>query len=832
MHLQVDEPNDPLASRPAIDETPAGARLRERRAVGSPDAGEEPEDDPLASVRPDERPAERTPEERAREQAARFLQTMREQFRESADMTSELRARIVADRKFAGGGKEQWMVNGVDLQAARFAQHRPAHTVNRIPGFVKQVTNGIRESRLAIEYIPVDDSADPKRAEVFQGLARHVEQNSDCPADVAYETAMEHQVEGGLGWFFARTYFVHDMTDEQDILIDRVPNPLTVYWDPTCRRFDFSDGRYLFVVEDLPLDTYRRLYGKDAPIASLEDFSSIGDRSNWLQTDRIRVVEYYYIEYATKRLVMVLPAGVELQPNQPIPVDSIEKKFLEDLTPEELPRVATMGDGAGQVQPIVLRTVQVPTVKWAKCNGLGIIEGETDPATGIKIGGRRVPGKYIPYAPVIGDERNIDGEVDYRGMVRDLRDAQQMVNFWQSAITEAIALAPKSPYVISAGQIKNFEGIWSTANNVPHAYLPYNAQDIGGHLVPPPQRNVLEPAIQAMVVALQIAENHLRALAGFYDIDPRESKKSEQSGRAILARQQQGERGNSNFHGNLARAIRHMGRILLHMFPEVYDTARVKRIVGEDEKESTVQVYSGAANKPAQPKINPKTKQPIEMYDLSDPRYDVRTSVGPSYPTRRAEGFDKLMELSKVHPQVAAIGADIIVSMLDAPGARPLADRLKKLPHIAQLIEDDGADPQVENAKLKAQLEQLDQLAKLLTQELNAKSAVLETDQAKYAAEERIKLLELKSKEAIELQKQQLEIVKIQLQAQGEERMTRLQAELDRLGKAIELALAHGQEEYMARVNQVNAKEQMALQGAIEAQNQPTDPAAVGGGTA
>ena len=59
--------------------------------------------------------------------------------------------------------------------------------------------------------------------------------------------------------------------------------------------------------------------------------------------------------------------------------------------------------------------------------------------------------------------------------------------------------------------------------------------------LPAPQRQTAEPPIQAMAMLSMQMENSLRAVLGFsYDVGAQE-KRLEQSGRAILARQAQGE---------------------------------------------------------------------------------------------------------------------------------------------------------------------------------------------------------------------------------------------------------------------------------------------------
>jgi hypothetical protein len=74
---------------------------------------------------------------------------------------------------------------------------------------------------------------------------------------------------------------------------------------------------------------------------------------------------------------------------------------------------------------------------------------------------------------VLGDEIDLDGRVDYRGIVRDARDQQRLYNFHVSSLVEAVGMAPRAPWVIAAGQFDGFEKIWKTANTEPHAYLPY-----------------------------------------------------------------------------------------------------------------------------------------------------------------------------------------------------------------------------------------------------------------------------------------------------------------------------------------------------------------------
>jgi hypothetical protein len=87
---------------------------------------------------------------------------------------------------------------------------------------------------------------------------------------------------------------------------------------------------------------------------------------------------------------------------------------------------------------------------------------------------KEFPAKYIPIIPVLGWELNIDGQKNYMSLIRHAKDPQRLYNYFKSMEAEIIALAPKSPWLVAAGQIENFENDWKVANVKNLAYLEYN----------------------------------------------------------------------------------------------------------------------------------------------------------------------------------------------------------------------------------------------------------------------------------------------------------------------------------------------------------------------
>jgi len=60
-------------------------------------------------------------------------------------------------------------------------------------------------------------------------------------------------------------------------------------------------------------------------------------------------------------------------------------------------------------------------------------------------------GKYIPIIKVVGKASNVGGNKHYKGLVRLAKDSLRAYNYWFSALTEKMALAPKAPFIGAVG---------------------------------------------------------------------------------------------------------------------------------------------------------------------------------------------------------------------------------------------------------------------------------------------------------------------------------------------------------------------------------------------
>jgi hypothetical protein len=604
-------------------------------------------------------------------------------FQRCQDAESENRLMALEDIRFSRLN-EQWPA---DIKKQREMERRPTLTIPKLQAFIRQVVNDARQNKPSIKVHPVDDNADVETAEVINGLIRNIEYTSN--ADVAYDTAVEASCSGGFGYWRVTLDYAYDDTFDLDLKIERVANQFSVYGDPASTAADSSDWNVAFVVNRMTKDDFKRQYkGKKnvdgAPACVDFDSDAWSYDQNWYDGEFVMVGEWWQRE-EVERVIMKATDGRVFYQDQ-IEADEDLQLFVQN----GLIQFETGPDG----QP-VSRVVKSYKVTQTIMSGADVLEVND------------WPGRYIPLVPVYGDEIILEGKRYFRSLINPAKDAQRMFNYWRSASTEMVALAPKVPFIGRKGTFDSDNDRWQTANTQSHAYLEYDLE--------PPQRQPLDvgPAAGALQEALN-ASDDMKAITGLYDASLG-ARSNETSGKAIMARQREGDIATFHFIDNLARAIRHTGCILIDLIPKVYNTARVVRVIGEDGSQETK-----AINQPA-PVIDPQTGQPqmqpvmgpdgqpmqgpdgnpvmeavMAMHDLTVGKYDLVVSSGPSFTTRREEAAFQMTELVRAFPQVAPAILDIMAKNFDWPGADEIAERLAAMnpqnqqqlpPEVQQMIE-------------------------------------------------------------------------------------------------------------------------------------------------
>jgi hypothetical protein len=624
----------------------------------------------------------------------------REEFEEAADAESENRNNALDDIRFARLG-EQWPEQ---IRKQRELDGRPILTINKMPAFARQVINDSRQNRPQIKVKPVDDKADVVTAEVLEGIIRNIERTSK--ADVAYDTAIENAVYGGFGYIRVEIDYEYDDTFDKCIKISRVANPFSVYGDPHSTSMDGSDWNRAWVTDLMERDVFAAKY-KGAEAVDWSDLGYNTLKLPWRDGDDVLVCESWKREQVDREILMLSNGSI---------VGADEYKAGQDV-------FQMLG-----IVPKQSRTAKAYKITQRIMTGAEILEEN------------EWLGQYIPIVPVYGEEINVEGRRYFRSLIHNAKDAQRMANYWRTTATELVALAPRVPFIGEEGAF-DADPNWSTANTQNHPYLMYAK---GSN---PPQRQPLDGGTAGGAMSEALAANDdMKQIIGLNDASLG-LRSNETSGRAIMARQREGDVSTFHFIDNLARSIRQVGNVLIDLIPKVYNGQRIVRILGENGTESNVTLGQRPEGAPA-PQPQPAGAPPgaEHIYDLGIGRYDVAVDTGPSFTTRREEIRDQMTEMVRAFPQAMPVIGDILVETMDWPRATEIAERLKALmpPQV-----NSGIPPQVQQQiqQGQQQMQQMGQKLQQLQAENQSLKSSVQVDMIN--ADLKQKELEIKAYEAV-----------------------------------------------------------------------------------
>lgn len=598
------------------------------------------------------------------------IKEIRELLEESWNYDRDNREEAEKDLLFRAG--DQWPD---DVRTAREAANRPCITVNKIGATINQVVNDIKQADLAIKARPADDGSDQSIADIYSGIIRQIQEQSG--STYVYSLAADHSTSCGIGHFRITTDYLDDAAFDQEILIEEIANPLSVIWDPASVKPDRSDAKFCFVIEKMKPKDFKKKYPKATAESVDVSFNNNSAGIIYNSNDEILVAEFWEKVPCKKKLAL-------FEDGQTLDITDLDEFHLSMMP-----------------QPVAVRDVDTHRVQVSIMSGSEILDGPFDWA-----------GKYIPIIPVIGDEVPVGTKVVRSGLVRHARDPQMLYNYFRSQAVESIAQAPKAPYIATAKQIGKYKSQWDSANVSPKPYLLYEHDE---KTPGPPKRERPADPPAALWQEGALASEDIKATTGIYDASLG-AKSNETSGKAILARQREGDVANYHYTDNLTRALKHAGRVLVDLIPKIYDTQRAIRIIGEDESEQFV---------PINQQVMGVDGEPVILNDLSVGRFDVKVSIGPSFTTKRIEAAESMVQFVQAVPQAGQVAGDLIAENMDWPGAEQLANRLKKMVPPQFLEGEEGQEPPQPDP-MQQKMQQI-QMANMETEAMKNQSEAMKT---------------------------------------------------------------------------------------------------------
>jgi len=591
------------------------------------------------------------------------------------------------DYRFGHGDSDNQAQWPDALLTTREIDQKPTLTVNKTRIHCLQIINDGKQNKPGIVVHPTTNEATYEAAQVYEDVVRHIEYASK--AQQAYDKAMENQVFGGLGFCRIYTEYASPNGFDQEIRIGGVRDPLTIYLDPDAKEPDKSDAEYGFEFDDMSIKAFKRKFSghEDAITAQPIEMSGY---DTWMSENHIRVANYWRKKH--KKVTLVSVVDPNTGERRTAPKKSISTELLRQIKKDP------QWDYRERDSDIV-------TVECVKIAGNTVIDRYD------------WLGKYIPLVPCFGEEVVIEGQLDLKGHVRYLKDAQRMYNYNTSAEVEFGALQTKIPFLGPAEAFEGYEEYYASANLQNLGFLPFKHRDENGDEIPAPQR--LEPPQMSAVFlkGLEVAQQEMMMASGQYQAQMGENENAK-SGKAIAERQRQGDNATYGFVDNHAIMVRGIGRQVVDLIPKIYDTKRIMRIRGDDgtmknividpQAQAAVQKQQDQAKQEAQIIFNPNIGE-----------FGVEVDIGPSYATRRQEAWNAIVQILTQSPNLIPIVGDLLFQNADFPGADEIAQRLRRMAPPQAL--GDGAPPQ--DQAMQAHIGQLTNLVAELNQKLASKDA-------------------------------------------------------------------------------------------------------------
>lgn len=579
-------------------------------------------------------------------------------------------------------------------------KNRPVYQIDQLSQFIHQVENDERMNTPSITIIPDDESTDVETAEILQGIIRGIEYKSN--ADAAYDNAGSFAIRCGIGWIRVDHDYVKEDSFEQELLIKRVVNPLSVYLDPDSVQSDGSDARWCLVLEDISVKRFEQLY-PDAEVMSFGDSKSAKE----LKKETVTIAEYFYIEEQEEEFGLT-------------ETGEIQKKTKDGIYK-------------------TIRKVKKRKVKRCKMSGSAVLEETT------------FPGKYIPLVPVYGEEAWRDGKRHLLSLIRKAKQAQQMFNLGISLDVEMLMKQPQASFQAAAGTVSGFEHEYAQPEkaNVLH----YNQKDVNGEPAPPPQRVQAPTGSIGFLNMAANATDNIKSTLGLYNASIGR-KGNATSGKQELIQQQEGDVATFHFADNLVRSITQVGKIIVCAKDEIYDTPRFVKMVDKEENAKIIGINGKRA-----------LKQERD-YNIKEGSYDVRVITGPSFTTQRQEAAANYSQIVQAMPDLMPVIGDLVFKYQDSAGSQAISERLKKVIMKAnpELLSEEErgkeeVDPQV--AALTAQLQAVQQEAQAAIAQLQAELQSKQGEQQLKAGELQVKNKEVEIK-AFEAQQKALQAQQVE----------------------------------------------------------------------
>lgn len=642
---------------------------------------------------------------------AQIHQEAMRQFDNIQSALRDERLQCLQDRRFYSIAGAQW-----EGPLGEQFENKPKFEVNKIHLAVIRIINEYRNNRITVDFVSKEGAEYDKLADLCDGLYRADEQDSG--AEEAFDNAFEEAVGGGFGAVRLRTAYEDDEDDEnekQRIRIEPIYDAdSSVFFDLDAKRQDKADAKHCFVITSMTRDAYQAEWNDDPSSWPKEIHQYEFD---WLTPDVVFVAEYYRVE-EVKETVRIFET-----------IDGEEERYSEaEFEDDENLEETLRAIGSREVRQ---KRVKRTKVRKYILSGNGVLED-----CGY------IAGKAIPVVPVYGKRWFVDNVERCMGHVRLAKDAQRLKNMQLSKLGEISALSSVEKPILTPEQVAGHQMMWAEDNIKNYPYLlinpitgPDGSQQVGGP-VAYTRSAAIPPALAGL---LQLTDADMNDILG----NPQGADKmvSNISGKAVEAIQSRLDMQTFIYMSNQAKLVRRVGEIWLGMARDVYvEPGRKMKTVGLMGEMGSVELMK--------PTIDEETGE-IEMEnDLSEASFDVVSSVGPSFVSRREATVRAITNMIAVadDPETRQVLTSMAVMNMEGEGIDDVREYFRK-----KLVNLGVMKPTEEEAQqMMAAMEDQQQDPNAIFLQAAAEEAVAKAAKARADTVETVASAELKRAQTVE----------------------------------------------------------------------------------
>ena len=578
---------------------------------------------------------------------------------------------------------EHWSPEKVAILQERGQE---AITYNVVSTVIQWLVGTERRTRTDYKIMPRSKEA-AKAATLKTKFLKYLSDANDTP--VQFSMAFQDAVTAGIGW--VESGFVGN--EEETPIVEEYVDWRSVIYDSAAIKGDLSDGRYIFRMRWVDLDVAQALlpeskhelaaastsddhravttdmYG-DAVMDSQERFMEQGTGFNYsgdqASRNRVRLIEGWF---KVPTLIGICSGGV------------FNGEIFDPYS-------------RGHVRSVIMGEMKVK-----KKMRMVMHRALFTTSSLIKI--ERSPYRHngFPLTPIFA-YRRASNKQPY-SPIRALYDIQQDINMRAS---KALSILSTNKVIMESGAVEDIDKLAEEIAR-PDSIIEVNT---GKDFKLNTDRELASAHLSLMQMGIGMIEN-----VGGVTAENQGQSTNANSGRAIIAKQEQGAMATATLFDNLRQSRSNHGRKLLSITEQYAEEEQQFRI--SQESRPTAEYAT----------INDQEDQDTDITNFKDDFIVGEAAWSQSHrAAQAAELTDLLAKLAPTSPQIAMTLLDLVVEAMDVPSREEIVKRIRQITGFT----DPDSEPDMNDPEVQAQMQAKQQQAAM--QERQAKSLIEDQEAA------------------------------------------------------------------------------------------------------